>query len=401
MTPTDLIRYAAGALRGHRLRTALTLLGTAVGVAAVILLTALGEGARRYVVSEFTSLGSNLLIVLPGKSETSGAAPIFGTAPRDLTLEDAQAVLRGSPRVRRVAPLAVGQAAVRYLERERKTNVVGTTADFLPVRQLSVASGRFLPESDSERGGPVCVIGRTLQRELFGSQNPLGQAVRVGEWRFRVIGVLAGMGQSLGMDMDDVVIVPVASGMRLFNRTSLFRIAIEVTTHEQIGEARRDVLGILRARHDGEEDVTVISQDSVLASFDRLLRALTLALGGIAGISLAVAGLGVMNVMLVAVTERTSEVGLLKALGASRRQILGLFLAEASLLSAAGGALGLGVGYAAAAALARAYPALPAAPPAWAVVAAVVLSLGVGLTFGVLPARRAARLDPVAALARR
>jgi len=401
MGPADLLQYAASALRGHRLRTGLTLLGTAVGVTAVILLTALGEGARRYVTQEFASLGTNLLIVLPGKTETSGMTPFMGTAPRDLTLEDAEALLRTLPRVRRAAPLTMGQAAVRYLDRERKTNVIGSTADLLPVRRLSIAAGRFLPEADSERGGPVCVIGRTLQRELFGAVNPLGQAVRIGEWRYRVIGVMAGKGESLGMDMDDVIVVPVASSMRLFNRTSLFRILIEVSAHEQIPQARRDVIDLLRQRHDGDEDVTVITQDSVLSSFDRLLRALTLALGGIAAVSLAVAGLGVMNVMLVAVTERTSEVGLLKALGASRRQILGLFLAEAALLSAAGGALGLGAGYAAAGLLARLYPALPAAPPTWAVVAAVALSVGVGLTFGVLPARQAARLDPVLALGKR
>lgn len=401
MSGAEFARYAALALRGHKLRTVLTLLGTAVGVAAVILLTALGEGARLYVTSEFASLGSNLLIVLPGKTETSGAAPIFGATPRDLTLQDAEAVLRRSPRIRRLAPLTVGQAPVRYLDRERKTTVIGSTAELLPVRHLALAAGRFLPEADAERGGPVCVIGRTLQRELFGSENPLGQAVRVGEWRFRVIGVMAGKGESLGMDMDDVVIVPVASGLRLFNRTSLFRILIEVGAHEQIRQARLDVLDILRQRHEGEEDVTVITQDSVLSSFDRLLRALTLALGGIAAVSLAVAGLGVMNVMLVAVSERTAEVGLLKALGASRRQVQGLFLAEAAILSSAGGLLGLGTGYAAASVLARLYPALPATPPPWAVAAAVVLSVGVGLTFGVLPARRAARLDPVAALARR
>jgi putative ABC transport system permease protein len=401
MTGGDLLRFATGALRGHRLRTLLTLLGTAVGVAAVILLTALGEGARRYVTAEFASLGSNLLIVFPGKTETSGATPIFGTTPRDLTLEDAEVLLRRSPRIRRLAPLSIGQAAVRFQDRERKTNVIGSTADLLPVRHLAVAVGRFLPDSDSERGGPVCVIGQTIQRELFGSQNPLGQAVRVGEWRFRVIGVMEAKGQSLGMDMDDVVIVPVASGMRLFNRTSLFRIIIEVRAYEQIDQARQDVIDVLRQRHQGEEDVTVITQDSVLASFNRLFRTLTLALGGIAAISLAVAGLGVMNVMLVAVTERTAEVGLLKALGATRRQVMALFLAEAAILSSAGGVLGLGSGYAAAALLSRIYPALPAVPPTWAVVAAVALSIGVGLTFGVLPARRAARLDPVAALSRR
>jgi putative ABC transport system permease protein len=401
MRTSDLLSLAGAALSGHRLRSGLTLLGTAVGVAAVIVLTALGEGARRYVTQEFASLGSNLIIVLPGKTETSGNAPLLTATQRDLTLQDAEALVKRSPRVRRVAPITVGQAAARFGERERHVTVIGATADLLPVRHLTVATGRFLPEADSDRGAPLCVIGATVQRELFGAANPLGQPLRVGEWRFRVLGVLAPKGESLGMDMDDVVIVPVASAMRLFNRTSLFRILVEARAHEQIPEARRDVIAILKERHDNEEDVTVITQDSVLSSFDRLLRALTLALGSIAAVSLAVAGLGVMNVMLVAVTERTAEVGLFKALGATRRQVLLLFLAEAALLAAAGGALGLAAGYGAARFMARLYPALPAAPPAWAVAAAVGLSLGVGLLFGVLPARRAARLDPVAALARR
>ncbi|MEE9218042.1 MAG: ABC transporter permease [Acidobacteriota bacterium] len=401
MRGSDLLRFAVGSFRGHRLRTFLTLLGTTVGVAAVILLTALGEGARRYVRREFAAVGSNLLIVLPGKTETSGVVPIFGGTARDLTLDDAEAVLRRSPRVRRVAPISVGQAPVRYRDRERDMAVIGSTPGLLRVRRLSVAIGRFLPEVSTERGGPVCVIGRTTQRELFGSENPLGKLIRIDDWRFRVIGVLASKGESLGMDMDDMVIIPVVTALRLFNRTSLFRILVEAGAHEQIHGARRDVLAILTQRHDGEEDVTVITHDSVLSSLDRILGRLTLALGGIAAVSLAVAGLGVMNVMLVSVTERTSEVGLLKALGATRRQVQGAFLTEAALLSSAGGALGLAAGYAATAVLGRVYPALPAAPPAWAVVAAVVLSVGVGLLFGVLPARRAAQLDPVAALSRR
>jgi putative ABC transport system permease protein len=401
MKAIDFFQYATGSLTGHRLRTVLTLLGTAVGVAAVILLTALGEGARRYVRNEFAAVGSNLFIVLPGRTETSGAAPIFGGTPRDLTLADAEAVRRRSPRVRRMAPISLGQAPVGYRERERQTTVIGSTPDLLPLRRLSLALGRFLPDVGSERGGPVCVIGRTIQRELFGTDNPLGKALQIGDWRFRVIGVLTGKGESLGVDMDDVVIIPVATGLRVFNRTSLFRILIEVGSHDEIEEARRDTLAILMQRHGGEEDVTIITQDSVLSALDRLLGALTLALGGIAAVSLAVAGLGVMNVMLVAVTERTSEIGVLKALGATRLQIQAAFLTEAAVLSSAGGALGLALGYAGAGALAQLYPALPAAPPAWAVVSAIALSVGMGLIFGVVPARRAAGLDPVAALARR
>ncbi|MCZ6778856.1 MAG: ABC transporter permease [Acidobacteriota bacterium] len=401
MRAFDFLYYAAGSLRGHRLRTVLTLLGTAVGVAAVILLTALGEGARRYVRNEFAAVGSNLLIVLPGKIETSGAAPIFGGTPRDVTLADAEALVRRSPRVRRVAPISLGQAPVGYRERERQTTVIGSTPDLLAIRRLAVGAGRFLPDVGTERGGPVCVIGRTIQRELFRTENPLGKTLHIGDWRFRVIGVMADKGESLGMDMDDVVIIPVATGLRVFNRTSLFRILVEVRTHEQIQDARRDVIAIFMQRHEGEEDVTVITQDSVLSSLDKLLITLTFALGGIAAVSLAVAGLGVMNVMLVAVSERTSEIGLLKALGATRGQIGTAFLAEAALLSSAGGAIGLAVGYAGAGALGRIYPALPATPPPWAVVSAVVLSAGVGLIFGVVPALRASRLDPVAALGRR
>jgi putative ABC transport system permease protein len=399
MTGVDSLRFASGALTGHRLRSILTLLGMAIGVGAVILLTALGEGARRYVTEEFMALGSNLLIVLPGKTETTGNAPIVGGTPRPLTLEDARAILRYCPRVRRLAPLSVGSARVGYRDRRREVPVLGSTPDLLPVRHLAVGAGRFLPEVDLDRGAPVAVIGRNVQSELFGTENPLGRSIRIGDWRFRVVGVLAAKGQSLGFDMDDVVIVPVASALKIFNQPSLFRILIEVGAHPEIVPARKEVLQVLRARHDNEEDVTVLTQDSVLGAFNRILGALTLALAGIAAISLSVAGIGIMNVMLVSVSERTPEVGLLKALGAAPRQILKVFLVEAIILSLAGGLLGLLVGYGGARVLAHVFPALPASPPPWAVGAAVVVSIGAGMLFGVLPARRAARLDPVAALA--
>jgi putative ABC transport system permease protein len=397
----DLFRFALLALRGHRLRSGLTLLGVAIGVTAVILLTALGEGARLYVTGQFAALGSNLLIALPGKTETTGNAPLFGGTPRDLTLEDTEAILRRCPRVNRIAPLAVGSARVGYGDRRREVTVLGGTADLLPVRRLEVAVGRFLPKLDAERSSAVAVIGRTVQQELFREENPLGRAIRIGDWRFRVIGVLSEKGESLGVDMDDVVIVPVTSALRLFNQTSLFRVLIEAKVYSEIDAARRDVLAVLTERHDGEEDVTVLTQDSVLAAFTRILGALTLALAGIAAISLSVAGVGIMNVMLVVVSERTEEIGLLKALGATRRGILAIFLVEALLLSAAGCLVGLVTGYLGAGYLALRYPALPTQPPDWAVVAALVVSVGSGILFGVLPARRAARLDPVAALSGR
>jgi len=401
MNLLDLLGFAWQALRGHRLRSVLTLLGMGIGVGAVILLTALGEGARGYVTDKFLSLGSNLLIVLPGKTETTGNAPLFGGTTRPLTLEDCEAIERRATRVRRLAPLAVGSARVGYGEKRREVTVLGSTPALLTVRHLTLGIGRFLPEVEADRGSPVAVIGRTVQQELFGSENPLGETIRIGDWRFRVVGVMGAKGESIGIDMDDVVIIPVSSALRLFNQLSLFRILIEVGAHAEIDVARTQVLGILKERHENEEDVTVLTQDSVLGALNRILAAFTLALAGIAAISLSVAGIGIMNVMLVSVSERTPEVGLLKALGAPPPQILRVFLVEAILLSTAGGVLGLLIGYAGAFVLRQVFPALPASPPAWAVLAALFVSLASGALFGVLPARRAARLDPVIALAGR
>jgi putative ABC transport system permease protein len=396
----DLLAFAARALRGHRLRTGMSLLGVSIGVAAVVTLTALGEGARRYVVGQFASIGTNLVIVVPGKSETTGAMPGLGGVPNDLTLDDARAVLRAVPEIDKAAPLVLGTETVAFEERRRQVAVFGSTHEALEVRRLAIASGRFLPPLEWDRGSPVAVLGQTAARELFPGRDPVGQIVRVGDWRMRVVGVLAARGQQLGVDMDEVVIVPVATAMKMLNRTSIFRLVLQVHTHADLDRVKERVVRVIAERH-GEEDVTAITQDAVLGALTAILGALTLALAGIASVSLAVAGVGIMNVMLVSVSERTREVGLLKALGAGRRQILLAFLAEAVLISSTGGLVGLAVGWAAVRVLVALYPALPATPPPWAVVAAFSLSVAVGAVFGVLPARRATRLDPVAALAGR
>jgi putative ABC transport system permease protein len=276
----------------------------------------------------------------------------------------------------------------------------GSSHEALEVRRLELARGRFLPPFPWDRGAPVAVLGSNLARELFRQADPVGQVVRVGDWRMRVVGVLQPRGMQLGIDMDEVVVVPVATAMKMLNRAGLFRLVIQVRSHSQLEAARAGVLKVLAERH-GEEDVTVITQDAVVSAFSSILGALTMALGAIAAVSLAVAGVGIMNVMLVSVSERTREVGLLKALGAGRRQILAAFLAEAVLISSAGGLLGMLLGWSAVGLIVAAYPALPATPPAWAVAAALSLSVAVGALFGVLPARRATRLDPVAALAGR
>jgi putative ABC transport system permease protein len=397
MTATDLLRFAFGALSGHRLRTFLSLLGMAIGVAAVIALTALGEGARRYVIDQFASIGTNLLIVVPGKSETTGI-PGVGASAHDLTLADAQMIARSVPEAEKVAPMVVGTESVAHGARRRQVVIAGATHEFLEVRNLAMGRGEFLPAEEVARGRPVVVLGPKVADELFPSEEAVGQVVRIGGWRMRVIGVLAHRGEQLGMNLDDLAIVPVATGMRMFDRRSLFRIMIQVRGTASLETAKAKVVKLLAERH-GEEDVTILTQDAVVATFSQILGVLTLAVGAIAAISLTVAGIGIMNVMLVSVSERTREVGLLRAVGVGRRQVLTVFLTEAALLSAAGGLLGLGVGWLAIRLLVQLYPALPASPPLWAVFASLGLALGDGILFGLLPARRAARLDPVLALA--
>ncbi|MEW5781933.1 MAG: ABC transporter permease [Pseudomonadota bacterium] len=400
MKPADTLRFATRAATGYPLRTLLMVLAMSIGVAAVVVLTALGDGARRYVVNEFASLGSSLVIVLPGRSETGGFNPVnaITSTPRDLTVEDSQALTR-APAVLRTAPIAVGTSEAVWNGKLRDVTLVGTSADYLKLRRMVLAQGRFLPAEEPNAG--VAVIGAKIQTELFGATPAIGQVLRIGDRRMRVIGVLGQSGQGLGMNADEIVIVPVAVAQAMFNSNTLFRILVEAKDRSLIEQAKAQVLAILKARHDGEEDVTVITQDAVLATFDRILSTLTYGVAGIAAISLAVAGILVMNVMLVAVTQRTGEIGLLKALGAEGQAIRNLFLAEAALLSAAGAVAGYLLGVAGAFALRTALPVLPAYPPNWAVVAALITALVTGLLFGVMPARRAARLDPVEALMKR
>jgi putative ABC transport system permease protein len=399
MRAADLLHFATRAASGTPLRTLLMVCAMSIGVAAVVVLTALGDGARRYVMAEFSALGTNLVIVLPGRSETGGFNPanVITNTPRDLTVDDAQALLR-DPAVERVAPLTVGNSEAAFSGRLREVMIVGTTASYFRLRQLPLAQGNYLPE-DSRVSSAV--IGARLRADLFGSEAAVGRMLRVGDRRFRVVGVLAASGQGMGFNVDELVFVPVESAQAMFDSSSLFRIIVEVKSREAIPATRTRVEKTLAARHDGELDFTVITQDAVLATFDKILGALTIAVGGIAAISLAVAGILVMNVMLVSVTQRTGEIGLLKAVGASGRTIRTAFLTEAALLSTAGALVGYALGELGAWSLRLAYPTLPSYPPDWAVIAALATAVGTGLVFGVLPARRAAALDPVNALAKR
>jgi putative ABC transport system permease protein len=398
MRAGDCLRFALYALTSARLRSALMLLAMSIGVASVVLLTSLGEGARRYVVNEFSELGSHLLIMLPGRFETTGGAPpMLGQTPRDLTLMDAGGLLR-SHHIERIAPITVGNAPVSHDGLEREVTILGSTADLFVIRHLNLGSGRALPEMDLERSAQVVVLGAKLRDELFRGGKALGAWVRISDRRFRVIGVLADEGESLGQDLGDMAIIPVASAQSLFDTQSLFRVLIQARSLAAIPKAEKAALEIIRQRHDGEDDVTIIAQDALLKTFDGILRALTYTVGGIAAISLGVAGILIMNVMLVAVTQRTAEIGLLKALGAAARQVQILFLVESVLLALTGAITGLLLSAVGIATLARLFPSFPVAPPPWAPLAAVAVAVLTGLVFGVVPARRAARLDPVRAL---
>ena len=398
----DAIHFSWQALSANTIRTFLMLLAMSIGVGSVVVLTALGEGARNYVTSEFSALGTNLIIVIPGRSETSGGNPstMIGVTERDLTIDDAISLTR-HPKVKRIAPLNIGAAEVSWQGRKREVTIQGSSHELLKLRQWSMSQGSFLPALDLNRAKSVCVIGSKVRSEIFGAHAALGQWIRIGDRRFRVIGILDSDGQSLGFDVGDTVIIPVASAQSLFNAPSLFRIFVEVKTRKAIPKVIDFIKSTIRNRHQGDEDVTVITQDAVLETFDRILSALTYAVGGIAAVSLGVAGILIMNVMLVTVSQRTSEIGLLKSLGASSKAILSLILIEAILLSSLGAMLGFIIGQAGSWAIRYAFPVLPAYPPTWATIASLLVALITGILFSLLPARKASRLNPVDALASR
>lgn len=398
MSVRDLFGYALSAVLQNRRRSGLSLVGVVIGVVAVLSLTAIGEGALRYVTTQFASLGSSIINVSPGRNETTGGMPHgLGGAPNDLTLRDAMVLEHRIPAVRAAVPVSVSTQNVSFRERARRAPIVGATDDFERLQRLDLAMGSFLPESEIDRGAAVAVLGYKVARELFDEANPLGETVRIGSWRMRVIGVLQERGQQLGMDVDDVAFIPVASAMKMANKSSVSRIMLDLWPRSDQDREIERVKELLIERHD-EEDFTCVSQDAVLESLSSILGILTLVVAGIASISLAVAGIGIMNVMLVSVSERRDEVGLLKAVGANQRQILLIFLLEAALLSSAGGLLGLVVGTILVHLGNLSYPTVDIVAPLWAVGAVLALSMGTGIVFGVLPAWRASRLDPVAAL---
>jgi putative ABC transport system permease protein len=393
----EFLRLAWGSVVGHRLRSSLTVLGIVIGIASVILLTSLGEGTRRYILSEFTQFGTNLLAVNPGRISTTGMPGAVAAVIHKLTLEDVEA-LRRVPGVQQIVPVAIGTGRVQHGERGRSVFIYGVTSEVPTVWKFQIRQGRFLPAGDPNRPAPLAVLGPKLKREVFGESNALGEHVRIGGRRFLVIGVMAPKGQFLGFDIDDSAYIPVASAQSLFNRDELEEIDVLFSSNIALERIVAGVRQVLVERHDGVEDFTITTQTAMLEVMDRVLTIVSLAVGGIGAISLVVGAVGILTMMWISVGERTNEIGVAKAIGASRGQILILFLLEAALLSIAGGALGVAAGLGIAALIGLVLPGLPLHTPVVYVFAALGISLVVGLASGVLPARRAAALDPVEAL---
>ena len=396
MRVIDMSRLAAGAVIAHRGRSLLTSLGIAVGIAAVVLLTSIGEGVDRFVLQEFSQFGTNIIAVTPGKTETFGISGAQISNVRPLSLDDSAALGR-LEHVVAVMPVVQGNAQVEFDGRTRRTMILGVGSELPQVWSMDVSAGRFLPPDDQRAPRAFVVLGAKVRSELFGDRNPLGQRLGVGGGRYRVIGVMETKGHFLGFDLDDAVYVPAGKALELFNRESLMEIDLVYRAGSSADTVRAGIERILRARH-GSDDFTVTTQQQMLDVLGSVLDVLTFAVAALGGISLFVGGVGILTIMTIAVRERRAEVGLLRAIGARRSQILRLFLFESLLLSAAGGLAGLALGFGLAVTIKVLAPSLPVHPSLEYAFLAELLAVVIGLIAGVLPARHAARLQPLDAL---
>lgn len=402
MDIVESIKMATTTLVANKLRSSLTMLGIIIGNASVISMVGIGQGAQRLASEQFESLGPNVLFIVPGSQETRNTS---FEVPKTLVLEDAKAIATQVPSVDKVAPQINSRLLVTYRNRNTNTAITGTAPEFLSVRSFDVAKGRFVTNLDLDRNNQVAVLGAEVAKRLFENSDPIGQTVRIKNVSFQVIGVMEPKGSFLGDNQDETVFIPLTTmANRLVGRTSpyglqLTLISVSAKNQDSIGAAQFQIENLLRLRHKitDENDFTVRTQKDILKIVGTITGALTLLLAAIAAISLFVGGIGVMNIMLVSVTERTQEIGLRKAIGAQERDILLQFLIEAVILSAAGGVVGTLLGISVIQVVALFSPLKAAVSPV-AIVLAVSVSGGIGLFFGVVPARRAAKLDPIVAL---
>jgi putative ABC transport system permease protein len=402
MNILESMTMAGRTLLSNRLRSALTMLGIVIGNASVIAMIGVGEAGQKYVAKQLNSLGPNVLFVLPGNEETQR---ISFEVPKTLVLADAEAIASQVPTVAGVAPELNRRQRVSFQNRNSDENIIGTTPSFLIVRDFETAKGRFFSDVDMKRSNQVVVLGSKFATKFFGTSNPIGQQIRIKESRFEIIGVLREKGSSIGADYDKALVIPITtSANRLIGRNSPYGLGVDsivasARDGKSVDAAVFQITNLLRLRHkiNGEDDFGIQTQKDALKTVGQITGALTIMLAAIAAISLFVGGIGIMNIMLVSVTERTHEIGLRKAIGATQQDILWQFTIEAVIVSAAGGLVGAAVGVSGIL-LVGALTPLEAAISPIAIASAVGISGAIGLFFGVVPARRAAKLDPIVAL---
>ena len=396
MRTADFIRFAFQALAAHRMRTILSALGIAIGITSVILLTSIGQGLHQFIIDEFSQFGTNLISISPGKIDTRGGPIGAINTVRPLSIEDALA-LRRAPHVLVSDPTVQGNGDVEHEGRTRRVMISGVSHAMTDAVRMKVAVGDFLPDEDPRNARAFVVLGAKVARELFGEANPLGARMRVGGERYRVIGIMEPKGDILGFDMDDAVYIPVGRALEMFNRDSIAEIHLTYEPTAPLEDVEEGIRHILIARH-GREDFTLTPQKKMLETFGTILDTITFAVAAIGSISLLVGGIGILTILTIAVSERTSEIGLLRALGATRNRILALFLGEAAVLAGLGGTVGLALGWGLSLLIKVFLPSLPVETPWSYAVAAEISSVLIGLVAGVMPARRAAMLDPLEAL---
>lgn len=398
MDVIETISIARDSLLSNRMRSLLTMLGVIIGVAAVIMLVSIGEGARKYIQKELGELGSNILVVVPGKTAKEGGMHMGTSAVRKLLYSDALLIEKRSSNVLHAVPVIVGTSWIKHSGKSRDTYVVGVNEDYFDIRNLKIDAGRGINTSDVDSSRRVCVLGVTVKNEVLGDANPLGASVTIGDSKYRVIGVMQKKGVALGFDIDDVVFIPTTTSKELFDTDSLFNITIKIKSPDVILDAKKDIKDILIKKHANKEDFTILSQDEMIAVMGKILNIMTSVLAGIAAISLLVGGIGIMNIMLVSVRERTREIGIRKALGAKNRDILIQFLVEAVTLSIIGGIGGTIIGGSLSLMIPYFIEFLPTELVWWAIILSFFFSAAVGVFFGVYPARKASLLHPIVAL---
>lgn len=395
----EVFRLAYEALVTNKLRAGLTMLGMIIGVAAVVLLVSIGNGAKNYITSEFEGLGSNLIMVQPGKTDAkSGFGPPISNSKEKITLADIDALEKQAVNLEAVTGIVFGTAAVKFQDRSANVSLLASNEQFVSIFNVNLASGSFISREEDETGRRVAVLGHNVANRLFDQDPAVGQLIKINEVEHRVIGVFKESGDTLGFNIDEVVFVPTRSGMRIFNEDKLFGVRAKAKSKVGLDDAVEEIREIFMARNNGVDDVTIITQGSMLETMNTILNMLTYVLAGIAFISLLVGGIGIMNIMLVSVTERTREIGIRRAVGARKRDVLKQFIVESMVLSLLGGLIGLlfsgGITY-------LVYwfaPKFDMRAPFWILIPAFLISSAIGIVFGVWPARKAANIETIEAL---